>query len=377
MPERKYWGRGSAEDPGRCAIVLPDFNGGGAERMALEILKRWPEEWQPPTVVVRASGGELEGEFRSLSFEVRVAGSERSGWGSWWRLVILLRRLTGGPEGIRCVVSFLTMLPAQAAVFQKSGVAHVASCQNPPFLRRWVRRRASSWAGRRAARLVPIAPGIGQEFERLGVRPERIAVIPNAVDNARFREVVRTEDSSQTRVTVLGRLHPQKRIDRALRVFERYACEYAEGRTELVICGSGPLEGQVNRWVSDTECCDGKVTLAGFTRNVPELLANSDCVLVTSDFEGFGNVIVEALAAGVPVVAARVPYGPEYILGQDGRLGRLCEPNHIECLAEGVADSVRGRWDAELVAARRDRAEEFDSEKVVNSWLSVLADSRG
>src|SRR5205807_395696 len=83
-----------------------------------------------------------------------------------------------------------------------------------------------------------------------------------------------------------------------------------------------------------------RVRLAGFHREPWDFLAEADVFVLASDFEGFGNVLVEALAAGLPVVATDAPYGPRFILDH-GRFGRLVPPGDVGALAAGIRDALR------------------------------------
>lgn len=366
-------------DPGecRCLIALPDFNGGGAEAMCLALLRRWPGDWPPPHILVKCNTGELRSQFEGLGFRIDVVGDARTGVLNWLRLVLEVRRCSRSKGGgkVSCVVSFLTTVPCSVALIGKRDVKHVISSQNPPMRQGLLRRVALRWAGRRCTTVVGIAPGIREEWRSLGISAEKLEVVPNCVNVASFAEDQEGAGFGAVgpRIAVIARLDRQKRIDRALSVFARYATS-CEGETpELAIYGSGPLEQDVVSWASSYDFCGGKVELKGFTDDVAGALRQSDCLLVTSDFEGFGNVIVEALATGVPVVSSKVPYGPEFIIGFDRRLGVLCESDDLECFVRALRYCVSSRHDPCLVRARRDRAMEFDEGEVVSRWLAAIA----
>lgn len=119
----------------------------------------------------------------------------------------------------------------------------------------------------------------------------------------------------------------------------------------LVIFGEGPLRGEYERLISDLGV-GSNVSLPGFTNNLPAELKSAACFVVSSTIESFSVVLVEALAAGVPVVSTDCPYGPPEIL-KNGEYGVLVKNNDVEAMAEGILKVLNGggvRPTAEMVA---------------------------
>lgn len=361
-------------------LVLPDFNGGGAERMCLELLKRWPADWHAPIVVVKSAGGELASQFEETRASIYVAARRRSGPLSTLRLVALLSRLVRRTDypGSPILVSFLTTLPTAAASFMFPRTVHLASLQNPTQNTGKFRFLLLKEALRRTHYILPITPGIRSEIEEVGIDTKRIRIIPNCVDTTRFEgcKTKATEQHRRARIVMLTRIHPQKRLDRAIDVFREYVRDHAVRATDLVIYGSGPTMDALARRISRENMPPHRIILAGFTENVGAVLESADCLLLTSDFEGFGNVIIEALAAGRPVVCTNVPYGPEYIIGDDVRLGRLYDTEDHSGMAAGLAEYVEEKADAAMVDARRSRAREYSADRITDYWFDVLNEAQ-
>lgn len=102
----------------------------------------------------------------------------------------------------------------------------------------------------------------------------------------------------------------------------------------LIIFGKGPERDSYERMISDLGISDS-VSLPGYTNNLPAELKHASCFVVSSKFESFSVVLVEALAAGVPVVSTDCPYGPAEIL-RKGKYGILAKNNDVGALADGI-----------------------------------------
>ena len=94
----------------------------------------------------------------------------------------------------------------------------------------------------------------------------------------------------------------------------------------------------------------------------------ADIFVLSSDYEGFGNVIVEALACGTPVVSTDCPAGPREILN-DGEFGTLVPVGDEAALAEGIMSTLRQKPDAEKL---RGRARDFSPRKTALKYLELL-----
>jgi len=162
----------------------------------------------------------------------------------------------------------------------------------------------------------------------------------------------------------VGRLTPQKNFDLLLRTFARLRREHD---ARLIILGDG---NQRERLEARTEALkiEDCVDLPGFVSNPYPFMANASLFALSSDFEGFGIVLVEALACGCPVVSTDCPSGPREIL-EDGKWGRLVPVGDEEALAEAMHEALSEEHDPERL---RRRAMDFSVNKAVNEYLDEL-----
>lgn len=166
----------------------------------------------------------------------------------------------------------------------------------------------------------------------------------------------------------VGKLKPQKDFPTLLRAF----AALRRGRpARLVILGEGALESELRSLAKQLGVADD-VDFAGFVRNPYPLYARAAALAHAAAWEGFGNVLVEALACGCPVVSTDCPSGPREIL-EGGRFGRLVPVGDAEALAGALAATLD---DPPPRAMLRERASAFSLERALDAWERLLAEPR-
>ena len=182
-----------------------------------------------------------------------------------------------------------------------------------------------------------------------GETEESVVLVESAVDTARFQFVERPSGPTM-QVGYVGRLSEEK----APLTFIDVARNVDDPRIEFVMAGAGPLEAKVRRHIARS---GNRVSFIGMTDDVPGLLASLDLLVVPSVFDGRPNAVLEALAAGVPVIASRV--GGLAALIHDGETGFLVEPGdtdtivrHLRHLAENPRELMDLRRSTRTFAER-------------------------
>jgi glycosyltransferase involved in cell wall biosynthesis len=193
----------------------------------------------------------------------------------------------------------------------------------------------------------------------------KVEVLPNPIDGDEIRCLAAPPADRRPgfRLCAIGRLTRQKGHDLLLEAAAQAAPQL--GRDwELLICGEGPLLDQLERQAHRLGVSD-HVRFLGFVENPYPLLASSDVFVHSARWEGFGLVLAEALALGVPVVAASCPGAPREILA-DGMCGILVPPEDPRGLAEALARV------AEDTGLRRDLSER-GQERVLQYAPEIIA----
>jgi len=212
--------------------------------------------------------------------------------------------------------------------------------------------------------VVAVAPGVRDAVAALGVAPARIHVIPNPVP--RFG-IARAPAGPAPRLLSVGRLHPAKGHDLALEA----AALLGGDSFVWDILGAGPAGDDLRRRAA-APALGGRVRFAGFQSDPRPWLAAADLFVLASRVEGLPLALLEAMAAGLPVVATRCGRGVEDAL-EDGAAGVLVPPDDPGALAAAIrallADPERRRALGE--AARR-RSRDFDPGPIAERYERLL-----
>ncbi len=167
----------------------------------------------------------------------------------------------------------------------------------------------------------------------------------------------------------MGRLVPQKRPDLLLAAFAQ-VCRELPAR--LWICGEGPLASALQAQARELGIAD-VVDFLGFVGNPFALLSQADLFVLSSDFEGLPNALIEAQGLGLAAVATRCPYGPDEIV-VDGETGLLVPPGDAAALAAAALALLRdpARRQRMGEAAQRQARARFAVEPLLGQWQALL-----
>lgn len=223
----------------------------------------------------------------------------------------------------------------------------------------------------RAAAIVAVSDAAADDLAATaGIERDRIVTIPNPVAAVEIAQAAEPLDhpwlapGAPPVILAVGRLHRVKDFVTLLRAFARLR---QERPARLVILGEGP-ERRGLESLSRQQGVAGDVALPGFVANPFAWMARARVLVLSSRHEGFGNVLVEALACGLPIVASDIPGGPREVL-QGGRLGRLVPAGDPSAFADAIAATLDGPPEPALLEAR---AGDFALPRIAQSYQALL-----
>ena len=180
-----------------------------------------------------------------------------------------------------------------------------------------------------AHRVVANSQAAAERLRTEFVPDHKILVIPNGIDPAAFAP--HRYSSSPRRITMVACLREEKRIDVLVRAMPQILARYPDATLDLA--GEGRCRGELTALVNELGVAD-RVRFLGHRDDVPTVLEAADIFVLPSRSEAFPNSVMEAMAAGVPVVASNVGGIPELV--RDGYNGRLVPPGNADALANAV-----------------------------------------
>lgn len=174
------------------------------------------------------------------------------------------------------------------------------------------------------------------------------------------------------KVTVtLARYDAQKRLDQAIEAFSYVVQEIPDAK--YLIYGFGNLEDQLNKQIKDMGLTNN-VKLMGYAKDPVKVYQSAACSILTSDYEGFGLVLTESLAAGTPVVSYDIKYGPKDIIrdGIDGYLVPKGNPKELSNCIVKIMQNNELR--DEMSKNALDVLNRFSEKNYRENWLDLLTD---
>jgi glycosyltransferase involved in cell wall biosynthesis len=358
----------------KIALVISSLGAGGAERVIITLANHWAARGRAVTLLTFAPPGSRPYyaiDPRVALRELDAVPSEqllRSLLQSLRRFFVLRRAIRAiGPD---VVISFLAKINIITVLATRGlGIRVIVSERNNPLRQvvspvwRWLRDHLYGVADRL------VTPSRGVLASLPAAVQARGRVIPNPVDLP--KPVARRSDG-RTLVAV-GRLDEQKGFDLLLQAFANVAGRHPEWR--LVIWGEGEERAPLGALRDRLGLAD-RVQMPGVTERPGQWVDDAALFVLSSRYESFGNVVTEAMAAGLPVLVTDCPWGPGEIV-RHGVDGWLVPPEDVAALAEGLDllmgdDALRAR----LAATARRNVRRFGRARVMALWDELVDELR-
>lgn len=364
---------GSSDQVSTIDILLPDLRGGGAERVCLNLANEFASRGLAVRMVLMRAEGELL-PLLDPRVEVVNLGAARVR-NLLWPLVRHLRQAR--PAALLANMWPLTFVAVLARVLARVE-SRVVAVEHTTWS--MVKRQRTAlaikatmrWMRPRADALLAVSAGAASDLEKLaGLPGGSVGVQYNPAVPNTPPEVVDppTLDvcwlyGERRRVIAVGSLKREKDFPTLLRAFARLR-EQTDAR--LLILGEGGERIALEELVHTLGLRD-VVELPGFAIDLAPYYSLANLLVLSSSYEGFGNVIAEALDQGVPVVSTDCPSGPREIL-QDGKYGTLVPVGDADALAQAMLATLHTPHDPTVLKAR---ARDFAVDTIADQYLDHL-----
>lgn len=327
----------------KITILVGTLGQGGAERQLFHVLRALKDSGADVRLLSLTNGEFWQARIEALGVPVTWVGENPSRLARLRSIIAELKR--DRPDIVQSFQFYANFYASLAGRICR--IPDIGALRNDGLSEMRQFGRALGRAGFRWPRVLAANSLVGMQNARiLGTRPERLFHLQNVIDTAHFcppateREA---EDASWNLVAV-GRMYPQKRFDRLINVMAQL--QTMPGRpVRLTILGDGPLRGELETLAANCGVADA-VHFGGAVADTLPFLQLADAAVLTSDFEGTPNVVMEALACGLPVVTTDAGGVREVMI--DGETGTVVPLG-------GAEDGIVSRLAGALQILREDR----------------------
>ncbi len=363
----------------RVAFFLSSLDGGGAERVILDLAQELRKQgYGVDILLIRKSGAYLQNVPEGISvIELRTRSkryfrtiSAIPALIEYLNTVQPLCILSSLPRNniAMCVADFFVTASSKVILIEHSNLTEYLKRENGfkvkvlPFL--------MSLLYRRADHIVGVSKGVVEDIRRvLRLPTKRMTAIYNPINLAAIQQQAATDVTASPNgasfILGVGRLTKQKNFTLLIEAFSILGKD--NDSLHLVLLGEGEERQKLEQQVGNLGL-KNRVHMPGFVDNPFAWMKQTRMLVLSSDFEGFGNVLVEAMACGTPVVSTDCPDGPREVL-EDGKWGILVPRGDSEALAQAMQKTLENPIDPEVL---KERAKDFSPEKIAKHYISLM-----
>ena len=367
----------------KILIVIPSLEIGGAERLLVYLLKYLDRNQFELALCLFKNKGEL---LSDIPPDVKTYFCLKKSRWSFFKLIFGINKVVKDfqPDLIYARMWYSTLVTILAKKIFKWTIPLAANEEHnhKRDIERFdifgrLKKISMSWAYRQAEAVLVPSQGVRDEIvPAYRLDPNKTSVIYNAVDLNLIEESLNSSlvteipfADDQPIIAAFGRLIKRKGFDDLLQAFKIVR---AKQPCHLIFIGDGE-ERQNLEHLADELQIKNDVKFMGFMKNPYSLLSRCRLFVLSSLWEGFGNVIIESMACGVPVVAVKCPYGPSEII-TDCENGLLVPTGDISALANTMIKVLNDNTlQKHIGEAGKKRSKDFSVEIMVSKYESLLS----
>lgn len=359
-----------AKEKIRVLRILHNLGGGGVQRRLLALIPYLREDFS--LHIVSFKGGELEDKFREASCEVKIIPRH----GKFdplciWRVrnyilthsFPIVHTHTHKPNTTGRISAILSHTPVIIA--QEHNVDEWKG-----KFQRWIDVKLAHFTDK----ILVVSRAVKDFYLSLGIPEDKITVIYNGLELEKFYPAFTAKENNRWEgepiVGFVGRIHPQKGIKALLTVGEEASRRIKE--VKFLVVGEGPLKNWLIKEVEKRNL-KNNFRILGKREDLPLLYSKMQVLLLPSYREGFPNVVLEAMASGVPVVATNAGGVTEIV--ENGTTGFVVKKGDTQSMLKHVLSLIKEREMREEMAKRaREKVAFFSIERMAEETKKLYLD---
>ncbi|MDI6812497.1 MAG: glycosyltransferase [Deltaproteobacteria bacterium] len=365
----------------KIMFVIPSLTGGGAEKTLVTLLKNLNREVYTPLLVLFQKIITYEDDMPD---DINIVNFDKKSRYDNFRLIRdLARAIKKETPSIICsfisYTNFITLIACQLLRTKVPVVLSVHNNATEEFRDNkypWLRKLLTRYLYPKADLIHCVSQGLKADLvNNFSIESEKIKVIYNPIDTEKIAAMALEEVRHpwfQEDVPVLlacGRLATQKNYPLLLRALRQVN---QNTKARLLILGEGEQRNFLENYAKELGLFD-KVEFLGFRSNPFQYMARATAFVLSSSHEGFGRVIVEAMACGLPVISTRCPDGPDEIIA-NGQNGFLVPVNMENPLARAILEVLRNEpLRRKFIEEGKKRAEDFSLTRIIPQFEEMFA----
>lgn len=361
----------------KIMFFLYTLSGGGAERTVVNILNHLDEKKYEVILVLGTNKNNDYCDFLSKNIRIKILNSKRLRYS----LIRLIKAINEEKPDILFSTlnnNNIILLLAKTLTFKKvPTIVREANNRTKSgtvtIINKWMTYFFYNYI---ATKIIALSQGVKNDLvENFSIEEKKISVIYNPVDIQLIKKL-KNENVEELNIKrkerliiAVGRLVDQKDYPTLLKAFKIIASSKVNVR--LIILGKGPLKKELKTYCEKLNI-KNNVLFLGFKKNPYKYMKKSDLFVLSSKWEGFGHVIVEAMVTGTPVISTNCNSGPSEIL-EDNKYGILVPVEDHVTLSEKIIDLLENEELREkYIKQGYIRAEKFNVKNIVNEYEKIF-----
>jgi len=332
-------------------FIVPSMTGGGAERVISTLLNHIDRvQFKPTLVLLQKHGAYLSDIPKDI--EIIDLNAKKARYGIFFILQLLWKRK---PDIVLSTLGYLNVLISLFIPLMPSNTLFIARESNTvsvknklekyPFLFDFLYKKFYSNYDVIVSQSEYMKKDLIENYE---VAPAKIEVINNPIDIEKVSQMACSPqkkffDDEKIKLIAVGRLNYQKGFDILLECMTKLDDSF-----QLIILGAGPDEDKLKKLKNVLLLNDKKVIFAGFQTNPYAYMQQADIFILSSRYEGFPNVVLEANLCGLPVIAFDTPGGTSEII-EENLNGLLVNKKDPDALAQAIKDMNLSQYNKEKI----------------------------